>query len=172
MKWLFLDVGQEEAQNHLLGEQGNSRGEPHCHLTFYLERKKESEVAQSCPTLCNPMDCGLPGSPIHGIFQARILCWVAISFSRRSSWPRNWTQVSRILGRCFTIWATREALLLRSALQSWGKEMEPRQNVLASFSWGDGDESSVTLMWLEMQEENQRRWNCGSERTASEIWPK
>ena len=42
---------------------------------------KESEVAQSCPTLCNPMDCSLPGSTIHGIFQARILEWVAISFS-------------------------------------------------------------------------------------------
>ena len=40
-----------------------------------------SEVAQSCPTLCNPMDCSLPGSSVHGIFQARVLEWVAISFS-------------------------------------------------------------------------------------------
>ena len=45
----------------------------------------ESEVAQSCPTLCDPVDCSLPGSSVHGIFQARILEWVAISFSRRSS---------------------------------------------------------------------------------------
>ena len=44
----------------------------------------ESEVAQSCPTLCNPMDC-LPGSSVHGIFQARVLEWIAISFSRGSS---------------------------------------------------------------------------------------
>ena len=44
------------------------------------------------------------------IFQARILEWVAISFSRRSSWPRDWTQVSDIVGRCFIIWATREAI--------------------------------------------------------------
>ena len=43
---------------------------------------KESEVIQSCPTLCDPMDCSLPGSSIHGIFQARVLEWVAISFSR------------------------------------------------------------------------------------------
>ena len=43
-----------------------------------------SEVAQSCPTLCNPMDCSLPGSSVHGIFQARILEWVAISFSIKS----------------------------------------------------------------------------------------
>ena len=73
---------------------------------------KWSEVAQSCPTLCDPMDCSLPGSAIHGIFQAGILEWVAISFSRRSSQPRDWTEVSRIVGRPFTIWATREALCL------------------------------------------------------------
>ena len=47
--------------------------------------------AQSCPTLCNPMDCSPPGSPVHGIFQARILEWVAISFSRGSFQPRDWT---------------------------------------------------------------------------------
>ena len=56
------------------------------------------------------MDCSLPGFSIHGIFQARILEWVAISFSRRSYHPRDWTQVSRIVGRCFTFWATREDL--------------------------------------------------------------
>ena len=50
-----------------------------------VERKKESEVTQSCPTLCNRMDCSLPGSSIHGIFQARVLEWVAISFSKGSS---------------------------------------------------------------------------------------
>ena len=68
---------------------------------------KWSEVAQSCPTLFDPMDCNLPGS-IHGIFQVRILEWVAIAFSSVSSWPRDRTQVSRIAGRCFTIWATKE----------------------------------------------------------------
>ena len=68
-----------------------------------------NKVAQSCLTLCDPMDCSLPGSSIHGIFQARVLEWVAISYSRGSSWPRDWTQVSRIAGRYFTIWATREA---------------------------------------------------------------
>ena len=63
----------------------------------------ESEVAQSCPTLCDTMDCSLPGSSIHGIFQARVLEWVAISYSRGSSRPRDGTRVSRIAGRCFTI---------------------------------------------------------------------
>ena len=55
------------------------------------------------------MVCSLPGSSVHGIFQARILEWVAISFSRGSSRPRDGTQVSCIAGRCFTLWATREA---------------------------------------------------------------
>ena len=58
--------------------------------------------------LCDPMDCSLPGSSVPGILQAGILEWVAISFSRRSSQPRDRTWVSRIAGRRFTIWATRE----------------------------------------------------------------
>ena len=70
----------------------------------------KSEVAQSCPIFCNPKDCSLPGSSIHGIFKTRILEWVAISFSRRSSWPRDWTWVSRIVGRHLTVWATRKVL--------------------------------------------------------------
>ena len=49
--------------------------------------KKESEVAQSCLTLCNPMDCSLPDFSVHGLFQARILEWVIISFSRDLSDP-------------------------------------------------------------------------------------
>ena len=65
-------------------------------------------VTQSCPTLCDPMDCSLPDSFVHGILQARILEWDAISFSRESSQPRDWTEVSLIVGRLFTDWATRE----------------------------------------------------------------
>ena len=49
----------------------------------------KSEVARSCPTVCNPMHCSPPGFSVHGIFQARILDWVAISFSRESSQPRD-----------------------------------------------------------------------------------
>ena len=49
--------------------------------------RKESEVAQSYPTLCNPMDCSLPGFSVHGIFQARVLWWGAISFSRDAIFP-------------------------------------------------------------------------------------
>ena len=73
-----------------------------------------SEVAQLCLTLCDPVDCSPPGSSIHGILHARILEWVAISFSRGSSWPRDQTQVSHIAGRCFNLWATRARGLMDS----------------------------------------------------------
>ena len=75
---------------------------------FRWSRWSETEVTQSCLTLCDPMNCSLPGSSVHGVFQARGLEWGAISFSRRSFWPRDQTRVSRIVGRCFAVWATRE----------------------------------------------------------------
>ena len=77
---------------------------------------KWSEVTQSCLTLWDPMDCSPPGSSVHGIFQARVLEWVVISFSTEDlpdSKTRSWssgdldrTQVSRTVGRRFTVWAT------------------------------------------------------------------
>ena len=103
-----------KAQNDWEGTQGNLLGEK---WMFYvvtglrtpgLHRYSESEVTLSCRTLCNPMDCSLPGSSVHGIFQARVLDWVATAFSSRSSRPRDGTQVSHIVDRCFTVWATRE----------------------------------------------------------------
>ena len=85
------------------------------HTAFYFYEDnacwKKVSFTQWCLTLCD-MGYSLPGSSVHGILQARILEWVAISFSRRSSQPRDWTEVSRIVGRPFTIWATREALCL------------------------------------------------------------
>ena len=65
-------------------------------------------VTQSCLTVCNPVDCSPPGSSVHEILQAWILEWVAMPFSRGSSWPKDGTQVSCIAGRFFTILATRE----------------------------------------------------------------
>ena len=66
-------------------------------------------VAQSYPTLCDPMDCSPPGSSVHRIFQTRILEWIAIPFSTGSSLPRDQNQVSHTAGRFFALWATRKA---------------------------------------------------------------
>ena len=79
------------------------------HETLWAQRKERREAAQSCPTLCDPVDYSLPGSSLHGILQARVLEWVAIAFSRGSSRPRDQTRVSRIPGSRFNLWATREA---------------------------------------------------------------
>ena len=81
-------------------------------------------VAQLCPALCNPMDWSPPGSSVHGIFQARILEWVAISSSRGSPLPKDWTHVSCIsCVACgfFTFWVTREARL-RGERRSKGRK--------------------------------------------------
>ena len=75
-------------------------------------------VAQSCPTLCDPMDCSLQGSSVHGIFQARILEWVAMPSSRGSSQPRDWTSISCTGGRILYPWAAWEAQKVQYRLKS------------------------------------------------------
>ena len=65
-----------------------------------------AQSLQSCLTLCSPMNCNPPGSSVHGFLQARTLEWVAISSSSWSSWPRDQTYVSYIVGRFFIHWAT------------------------------------------------------------------
>ena len=99
---------------HFKERRGSDIGEvsqlPNCWEVFPTIQGKlsqvsesESEVAQSCPALCYPVDCSPPGSSVLGILQARILEWVAISFSRGSSQPRDRTWVSCIAGRCFIL---------------------------------------------------------------------
>ena len=75
------------------------------------ERKVKKVKSLSVSVLCDPMDCSLPGSSVHGIFQARVLEWVTIAFCRGSSWPRDRTWVSHTAGRLFTIRTTRKACL-------------------------------------------------------------
>ena len=89
------------------------------------------------------MDCSLPGFFVHGIFQARVLEWVAISFSRGSSWPRNRTQVSCIAGRRFTLWATREAHVTIVYLSKLGNGIAGRRFTL----WATR-EAHVTIVYL------------------------
>ena len=90
--------------------------DPLYNQTSFLERKKESEVSQSCPTLCNPVECSLPDSSVHGIFWARVLEWVALSFSRGSCQPSDRTRLSCIIGRHFTVWATIISLFFKYLL--------------------------------------------------------
>ena len=93
----------------LISGQRTGKGQ----FSFQSQRKAmpknaQSEIAQSCLTLCDPMDRSIPGFSIHGFFQARVLEWVAISFSWRSSRLRDWAWVFHIIGRRFTVWATKE----------------------------------------------------------------
>ena len=74
-------------------------------------------VTKSCLIPCNSLDCSMPGSSVLEVLQARILEWVAICFSRGSSWPRDWTGVSCITGRFFTVWATSGAQCLLECAQ-------------------------------------------------------
>ena len=88
----------------------------------WIFKWKKVLVNHLCPTLCDPLDCRVPGSSVHRILQARVLEWVAISYSRGSSWPTDGSQVSYITSRFFTIWATREAqlqILWRKLSKRW-----------------------------------------------------
>ena len=90
----------------------------------------ECSAAQSCLTLWDPMDCSPLGCSVHGIFQAKTLEWVTISYFRVYFRPRDGTQVSCIAGRFFTVWATREVL--------------SRQNI-SSCGVSDGKESTCNV---------------------------
>ena len=149
---------------------------------------------QSCLTLWDPMDCSPPGSSVHGILHARILEWLAIPFSRGSSWFRGRTQVSHIAGGFFTIWATREDLVKLK----WEKDFRAvslvpgpqwAQNQLWPWLWltlaqplpcPRHKEESRDLVWLsQWQEQTQRRQEQCSLRTLQQelhdlvvIWRK
>ena len=115
-----------------------------CHFLLQcMKVKSESEVSQSYLTLSDPMDCSLRGSSVHGTFQARILEWVAIFFSRVSSQSRNRTWVSWIAGGFFTVWATRSL--------EWRWDMGLNQSVVLQKNgspWSRYKEKLVFLIFL------------------------
>ena len=94
--------------------------------------ERKVKVAQSCPILCNPMDY-----TVHGILQARILAWVAVPFSRESSEPRDWTQVSRISGGFFTSFPTEWVAYPFSRGSSWPRNWTRASCIAGGFftSW-------------------------------------
>ena len=97
----------------------------YCSILYSYQKAKNSNVTESCPTLCDPKDCSPPGSSVHGILQARILEWVATSFSRGSSQPRDQARVSCIAGRFLTIWATTTWMNLKNIMltEEWINKM-------------------------------------------------
>ena len=112
-RWEKSILASKLQKTGLLGvnADGDLKLKSQCSFTIpkILGLSKWSEAAQSYLTLCDPMDCSLPGSSLHGILQARVLGWVVISFCRGSSQPRDQTRASCIPGRHFNLWTTREA---------------------------------------------------------------
>ena len=96
------------------------------HKLFIAKERKKVKLLSRIWLFATPWTV-LPGSSIRGLFQARILEWVATSFSRRSSQPRDWTQVSCIVDRLFTVWATWEILIakLRLKFKEVGENTRP-----------------------------------------------
>ena len=123
-----------------------------------------------------PWTVSLPGSSVHGIFQARTLEWVTISFSRKASQPGDWTCVSCIIGRRFTIWATREAHLIGASLLAQTVKNLPamREVWVQSLSWKDPQEKEMAphssiLAWnIPWKEEPGRLQSMGSQRVGND----
>ena len=121
----------------LMGSFAGNMGMRELSGEFHFKKQGKVKVnmkSLSRVRLCDPIDCSLPGSSVHGIFQAIVLEWIAISFSRRSSQPRARTRVSHIVDRRFTVWATREVqknkedvnkwdTLGRKIISIWGKDL-------------------------------------------------
>ena len=131
--------------SHLLAQK-----KANCHIVSYSKerpmKEKWKSSPQLCLTLCDPMDCRLPGSSVHGIFQARVLEWVAISSSRGSSWPRDRTRVSHIVSRHFTVWATREVPWVKKG--PWVKELREASSQHPKRNW-----ILPTTTWASLEEE-------------------
>ena len=141
-----------------------------------------------CLTLCNPMDCSPSGSSVHGILQARMLEWVAICYSRGSSWPRAWTHVSyvscigrQILYHCIT-WEALTSLLLQIFFFSLRRNIKllcvmdlepPGGNELYTLAWEIPQKTSVcqfgwVLLHVEWVVKNTSA-NAGEGRDAGSI---
>ena len=118
-------------------------------------RKVKVLLTQSCPTLCDPKDCSPPGSSVCGILQSRIQEWVAISFSRGSSQPRDWMWVSCTAGRLVSEWTTREDL--PSCRSTIDKRSKTHGEVLPSLQEAEAS--------LASQLKRQRWIHCDSTRT-------
>ena len=117
-------------------EQGNQSGV--LHSTFRglnINGGGSGFVTKLCIHSCDSLDCSPPGSSVHGTILARILEWVVISFFRRSSWPRDWTQVSYITARFFTIEPPGEPLDINRQREIMGKVLSREIDRVYVFGW-------------------------------------
>ena len=137
-------------------------------------------VSQSCTTLCEPMDCSPAGSSVHGILQTRILEWVAIPFSRGSSWPRDRIPVSCIAGRFCTILAIMKLKFSKNNGASLVAQRLKRlpamwENWVQSLGWEDPLEkemathSSILAWRIPWTEEPGGLQSTGSQRVGH-VW--
>ena len=117
-------------------------------LPTVQDEKVKVKVAQSCPTLCDPMDYNLPGSSVHGNLQTRILEWVDYPFSSVSSWPRNWTRVSCIVSGFFTSWVTMEAFRILGFNPASSSNPPPGGGHGNSFQYSGLKDSMESEAWL------------------------
>ena len=148
----------------------------HQHLYLFpklLYRPEEKRVCVSrsvvSDSLCDLTDYSPPGSSVHGILQARILEWVAIPFSRGSSWPRDWTWVSCTAGRSFPIWATRNFVPADQELLSPRSPQVLATTHLLSVSM-DMPVLSITHTWNQIIS-GLLRLVCFTQQDVSEVHP-
>ena len=118
-------------------------------------------VAQSCPTLYNPMDCSLPGSSVHGILQAKILELFATSLLQGIFPTQGWTRVSCTAGR-FSIWATRVAQTISYVYPNAIPETRDELRMINWMNWGNG----LADVWAENE-----NWALRSPTNLSKDYP-
>ena len=147
----------ERQKDHRVGF--DSQKEPKEKNLNDQDSNSESEVAQSCPTLCDPIDGNLPGSEVHGIFQARILEWASISFSRGSSQPRdsNGSPLLELVRQLSRFW-----LLISSCAHMDPAERQKERthcpSARGSMATRENKKQSSTESWLDHQYYTQKAY--------------
>ena len=124
-------------------------------------------VAKLCPSLCDPVDCSPPGSSVRGIFQARILEWVAVSFSRGSSWRRDETHVSISSVSCIGRWI----FFFFFTTELPGKPIKTLYGYLLFHSYADFIQTCNWSSFICLEEANSKFWSSAYLKIPSGCMP-